>query len=120
MQHYVATLIACSQKGHETDCYGNLVNVQWEQGGAHPRSYGSDEINEDLYDPVYTPSSLWLSFGLVTSATMIHMLQVCALASDGLRLHSFCQGSGHALCGQHDLRQLDLLADWLKSRLRLS
>lgn len=48
LQHYVATLIAASQLGHETDCHGNLVSVQWDEGGAHPRSYNPDEINDDL------------------------------------------------------------------------
>jgi hypothetical protein len=39
------SLIAYLQLGHETDCLGRLVNVDWSQGGAHPRSYTVGDIN---------------------------------------------------------------------------
>lgn len=44
MQHYIPTLLATSQLGHETDCEGLLVSVDWRGiNGPHPRSYRPEE-----------------------------------------------------------------------------
>lgn len=42
------SLIAYLQLGHETDCVGHLVHVDWSTGGAHPRSYGVEDVNPDM------------------------------------------------------------------------
>ncbi len=36
------------QLGHETDCTGSLMSVNWMHGGAHPRAYDSLEISPEL------------------------------------------------------------------------
>jgi len=41
------SLLAYLQLGHETDCVGRLVSVDWSQGGAHPRSYTLQDINPE-------------------------------------------------------------------------
>ncbi|EIE23577.1 hypothetical protein COCSUDRAFT_41776 [Coccomyxa subellipsoidea C-169] len=46
-EHYMPSLIAYKQLGHETDCVGRLVGVDWSLGGAHPRSYTAQDINPD-------------------------------------------------------------------------
>ncbi|CAL8472071.1 g11613 [Coccomyxa elongata] len=46
-EHYMPSLLAYLQLGHETDCVGRLVGVDWSQGGAHPRSYTVQDVNPD-------------------------------------------------------------------------
>ncbi|KAK9905675.1 hypothetical protein WJX75_004479 [Coccomyxa subellipsoidea] len=46
-EHYMPSLLAYKQLGHETDCVGRLVGVDWSQGGAHPKSYTVQDINPD-------------------------------------------------------------------------
>ncbi|BDA47491.1 probable glycosyltransferase BC10 at C-terminar half [Coccomyxa sp. Obi] len=46
-EHYMPSLLAYLQLGHETDCVGRLVGVDWSQGGAHPRSYSVQDVNPD-------------------------------------------------------------------------
>lgn len=48
-EHYMPSLIAYKQLGHETDCVGRLVGVDWSLGGAHPRSYTAQDINPDKW-----------------------------------------------------------------------
>ena len=38
-EHYFATLLASRGLDAETDCYGNIMHVDWSFGGAHPRAY---------------------------------------------------------------------------------
>lgn len=47
-EHYMPSLLAYLQLGHETDCVGRLVGVDWSQGGAHPRSYTVQDVNPDM------------------------------------------------------------------------
>ncbi|KAK9863353.1 hypothetical protein WJX84_001997 [Apatococcus fuscideae] len=48
-EHYIPTLIAAAQLGHETDCVGQLTNVFWESDqDAHPKSYVADDVSEEL------------------------------------------------------------------------
>ena len=44
-EHYVPTLLAYLGKDQETDCWGFLVNVDWSRGGAHPRTYSTQDID---------------------------------------------------------------------------
>ena len=49
MQHYIPSVIAAAQLGHETDCVGQLTNVIWDTAeDAHPKSYEPEEIKPDL------------------------------------------------------------------------
>ena len=47
-EHYVPSLLSYLKMSDETDCMGGLVAVDWSRGGAHPRTYQSSEVNEDL------------------------------------------------------------------------
>jgi hypothetical protein len=40
----MASLLSYLQLGHETDCFGGLVSVDWTKGGAHPKEYPPDDI----------------------------------------------------------------------------
>ena len=44
-EHYFATLLATQGRDLESDCVGNLVNVDWSRGGAHPRAYTLREVS---------------------------------------------------------------------------
>ena len=41
------SLLAALQLGHETDCVGRLVSVDWSTGGAHPYSYRVEDITAE-------------------------------------------------------------------------
>ncbi|KAK9823184.1 hypothetical protein WJX72_000908 [[Myrmecia] bisecta] len=43
-EHYIPSLLAYLQRGHETDGLGYLVHVDWSHGGAHPKSYLPEEV----------------------------------------------------------------------------
>ena len=47
-EHYMASLVAYLQLGHETDCAGFLVSVSWRGNSAHPVSYQPVEIRPEL------------------------------------------------------------------------
>ena len=44
-EHYFPTLLASLGKDLETDCVGQLINVDWSRGGAHPRAYLVREVS---------------------------------------------------------------------------
>ncbi|KAK9819181.1 hypothetical protein WJX81_003273 [Elliptochloris bilobata] len=56
-EHYIPSLLSYLQLGHETDCMGNLVSVNWMHGGAHPRAYESEEISMELFEMLRRPDS---------------------------------------------------------------
>ena len=47
-EHYVPSLLSYLKLSSETDCIGGLVAVDWNRGGAHPRTYESWEVHKDL------------------------------------------------------------------------
>ena len=50
-EHYFPTLLASLGKDLETDCVGQLINVDWSRGGAHPRAYLVREVSAARYSP---------------------------------------------------------------------
>ena len=54
-EHYFPTLMASLGKDLETDCVGQLINVDWSRGGAHPRAYLVREVSAARCQPRLLP-----------------------------------------------------------------
>lgn len=49
LQHYIPTLFAAKGLESEMDCEGwGIAALDWGRGGAHPKSYGPEEVTPDL------------------------------------------------------------------------
>lgn len=52
-EHFLPVLLTMHGRERETYCSGNLMHVNWAQGGAHPTAYRTGDISVDLCGPAH-------------------------------------------------------------------
>ena len=97
------SLIAYLQLGHETDCVGRLVNVNWSKGGAHPYSYEANDVRTDMcprphpHAPaaLHTAVAVWLSLRVLQQSLQPYSTRLDDLR--GFGCDWVCKGGEEAL-----------------------